>query len=120
MVLAKKQFGEITDSYSIDESFVTSSKKLDAIIASCETSDAAKDLSLEQSLAERLIYMEQHHLSITSSNTDFIMSYGNYILDALSAYVLRKYEDSVFHLEAAEISTLCASEQKLLCRLGES
>lgn len=66
--------------------------------------NGAEDLSFQQGLAEILINMEEDDLTITTSNTNLIIGYCDYALDALSTDVLGKNQDLVLNLEAAEVT----------------
>jgi len=60
--------------------------------------DASVKLALKQRLAEVLINMEEHDLTISSSNADFVVGYSFDALNSLGAHRLRKYKHLVFNL----------------------
>ena len=119
MVLTEEHFGEIRDPHPIDEPLISGSQDLNAILTRREPMNASKQLGLKQGLAELLIHMEEDDLSVTSSNADFISSDCLNALDTLSADILGKDKQLVFNLEAAEVSRLSTSKEKLLVILGE-
>jgi hypothetical protein len=82
--------------------------------------DASVKLALKQRLAEVLINMEEHDLTISSSNADFVVGYSFDALNSLGAHRLRKYKHLVFNLVWAEISWSTAYVQKLFVWLRES
>ena len=64
--------------------------------------------------------MEQNNLSITTTDTNFVVGDSLYIFDSLSTYRLSKNKHFVLNLEGAEISRSCTSKQEFLIWLGES
>jgi hypothetical protein len=54
--------------------------------------------------------MEQHDLSITTTDTDFVISNCLNAFYTLSTNILSEDHNFIFNLEAAEITTLCSCE----------
>jgi hypothetical protein len=104
MVLSKKHLCEVTDSKSIEETLICGSQHLHSILTCAKTLDTAIELSSHQALAEVLINMEQHNLSITTSNADFVMSYSLNAFDTHCANRLTENKHLVLDLERAELS----------------
>jgi hypothetical protein len=82
--------------------------------------DASENLCLKQCLTEVLVNVEQHNLSISTSNANLVVSYSLDTLNALSADILSENEELVFHLERAKVSTECTSEKEFLAWFAES
>ena len=69
-------------------------------------------MSLHERLAEVLVNMEQNNLTITTTNTDFIIGNNLETLDTLSAYWLGENKHLILNLEWAEVSWPGSSEQE--------
>lgn len=54
--------------------------------------------------------MKQDYLSVTATNTYFIVSNRLYAFYPLRTYILCEHHDLVFDLEAAEVATLSPSK----------
>jgi hypothetical protein len=64
--------------------------------------------------------MEENNLSITTTNTYFIIGNCLNAFDTLSTHILSKYKQFILHLKAAKISRLCSSKEKLLIGFAEN
>ena len=70
-------------------------------------------------MTEVLVYMEQNDLSITTTDTDFIISNCLNAFYSLSTNILGEDHNFIFNLEAAEITTLGSCKQEFFIRFAE-
>lgn len=120
MIFCQQHLREVADSQSVNETLIGCGKHLNTILTSTETLNTSIELTLHQGLAEILVNVEQHNLTVTTSNAYLVI--GNCLdsFNTLSANRLTEDEHLVFDLERAEVTRLSSGKQELLVWLRES
>ena len=99
MIFCQQHLGEIADSQSVDKTLIGCGEHLNAVLTSTETLDTSVELTLHQRLAEVLVNVEEHNLTVTTSNAYLVICNSLDSFNTLSANRLAEDEHLVLDLE---------------------
>lgn len=120
MVFGKQNLGEVTHSNSVHETLVCSCEHLNSVKRCWKSYNSSIELALKKRLAEVLVNMEKNNLSISSSNTDFVVSDCVNALDSLGTNWLRENKHFVLYLVWAKVTAAASNKHELFIWLWES